>query len=111
MEQAKSRCNSLLAFAVLANIIFTVTFVGFVNYKVRVLEEQVFQLQSRSSVNLQKKTTDNGNDELTHRVKRSSDSLGSSKSCVSCHNACVKLFGLGASAKVPTISFTSGDGW
>ena len=107
MEQAKSRCNSLLAFAVLANIIFTVTLVGFVNYKVRVLEKQVFQLQSRSSVNLQNKTTDNGN-ELTHRVKRSSDSLGASKSCVSCHNACVKLFGLGASAKVPTISLPIG---
>ena len=103
MEKAKSPCNSLLAFAVFVNIILTLTSVGFVVYKVRVLEEQVYQLQTKSSVATQTEINGNGDDELPHRRKRSSDSLGEAKRCVSCHNACVTLFGLGASAKVRRI--------
>ena len=66
-------------------------------YKVRVLEAQVFQLQTKSSEIPQTETTQTESGDLTHqRLKRS---LGN-KNCVSCHNACVKLFGLGAAAKV-----------
>ena len=100
MEQGKSRYNSLLAFAVFFNTLLTLSSIGFMVYKVRVLEEQVFQLQTKPSVTLEAETRDNGGEDLTHRVKRSSQSVGEANSCVSCHNACVKLFGLGSSAKV-----------
>lgn len=100
MEQAKSRCNSLLAIGLLVNLILTLASVGVVIYKVRVLEEQVFQLQSRPPVTLHAETIDSGDYETSHRMKRSSDSVSGSQSCVSCHNSCVKLFGLGTSAKV-----------
>ena len=105
MEQGKSRFNSLLAFTVFLNLILTLTSIGFMVYKVRVLEEQVFQLQdllSRSSANIQTDTKENGAVDVTNRQKRSSKSYGESKSCARCHNACVNLFGLGASAKVRT---------
>lgn len=101
MEQGKSRCSSLLAFAVFVNIILTLSSVGFMVYKVRLLEEQVFELQSKSTQTLQAETRENKEDVdiITNRQKRSSESLGS-KRCISCHNACVKLFGLGTKAKV-----------
>ena len=100
MEQGKSRNNSLLAFAVFVNFLLTLTTIGFVVYKTRGLEKQVFQLQTKSSLTSQTETRENRDDDLAHREKRSSESHRESKSCVSCHNACVKLFGLGASAKV-----------
>ena len=100
MEQAKSRSNGLLAMGLLVNLILTLASVGVVIYKVRVLEEQVFQLQSRPPVTLQAETIDSGDYDTSNRMKRSSESVSGSKSCVSCHNACVKLFGLGTSAKV-----------
>ena len=100
MEQGKSRYNSLSAFAVFVNLILTLTSIGFMVYKVRVLEEQVFQLQSRPSVNVQTETKQNEAVDVTNRQKRSSESFGESKRCARCHNACVNLFGLGASAKV-----------
>ena len=95
MEQGKSRCNSLLAFAVFVNIILTLSSVGFMIYKVRVLEERVFELQVESTRGENKEDVDI----IKNRQKRSSESFGS-KHCISCHNACVKLFGLGTKAKV-----------
>ena len=100
MEQGKSRYNSLLAFAVLVNFLLTLTTIGFVFYKTRGLEQQVFQLQTKSSLTSQTETRENRDEDLAHRKKRSSESHKEPKNCVSCHNACVKLFGLGASAKV-----------
>lgn len=101
MEQGKSRCNSLLAFAVFVNIILTLSSVGFMIYKVRVLEERVFELQFKSTQTLHDETGENEKDVdiISNRQKRSSESFGS-KHCISCHNACVKLFGLGTKAKV-----------
>lgn len=66
----------------------------------RVLEEQVSLLQSDSTNAYQPEFRDS--EDGIHRDKRSVGSLGRSKSCSSCHNACVQLFGLGASAKVTT---------
>ena len=99
MEQGKTRCNSLLAFAVFVNLVLTLTSIGFMVYKVRVLEEQLFQLQTNSSVTSQTETMDNDDGDLTHQRLKRSKSLGD-QSCVSCHRACVKLFGLGEAAKV-----------
>ena len=101
MEQGKSRCNSLLTFAVFVNIILTLSSVGFMIYKVRVLEERVFELQFKSAQTLHAETGENEEDVdiIKNRQKRSSESFGS-KHCISCHNACVKLFGLGTKAKV-----------
>ena len=103
MEQGKSRCNSLLSFAVFVNIILTLSSVGFMVYKVTLLEEQVFELQSKSTQTLQAETRENKEDGdiIRNRQKRLSESFGS-KHCISCHNACVKLFGLGTKAKVGT---------
>lgn len=106
MEPEKSRGNRLLVFALLVNLILTITSVGTVIYKLQILERQVLQLQSRPSVALQDKTNNNGDDEegeLIQRRRREyefSNSGDEAKSCVSCHNACMQLFGLGASAKV-----------
>ena len=100
MEHEKSRYNSLLAFAVFVNFLLTLTTIGFVVYKTRGLEQQVFQLQTKSSLTSQTETRENRDEDLAHRKKRSSESHKEPKNCVSCHNACVKLFGLGASAKV-----------
>ena len=104
MEPEKSRGNRLLVFALLINLILTITSVGTVIYKLQILERQVLQLQSRPAVALQGKTNNNGDDEeggLTQRRKREYEFSGDgAKSCVSCHNACMQLFGLGASAKV-----------
>ena len=104
MEPEKSRGNRLLVFALLINLILTITSVGTVIYKLQILERQVLQLQSRPSVALQGKTNNDEDDEegeLTQRRKREYEiSGGGAKSCVSCHNACMQLFGLGASAKV-----------
>ena len=100
MEQGKSRSNSLLAFAVFFNILLTLSSIGFTVYKLRILDEQVFQLQTKPSVTLQAETRGNGGEDIAHLVKRSSQSVGEANSCVSCHNACIKLFGLGSSAKV-----------
>lgn len=99
MEQGKTRCNSLLAFAVFVNIILTLTSIGFMVYKVRVLEEKVSQLQSQSLVSSLTETREHEGKDLTHRRLKRSKFLRE-QSCVSCHNACVKLFGLGAAAKV-----------
>ena len=103
MEPQKSRGNRLLVFALLINLVLTITSVGTVIYKLQILENQVLQLQSRPSVVLQTETSNNGDDEereLTQRRKREYESFGEAKSCISCHNACMQLFGLGASAKV-----------
>ena len=98
METVKPRGNILLTVAVIVNIVFSLVSVGFLIYKVRVLEEQVFQLQSDSSKTRYIESREN--EDVTNRGKRSVESLGKSKSCTSCHSACVQLFGLGASAKV-----------
>ena len=108
MEPEKSRGNRLLVFALLINLILTITSVGTVIYKLQILERQVLQLQSRPSVALQGKTNNNGDDEegeLTQRRKREYEFSGEAKSCVSCHNACMQLFGLGASAKVCLLGY------
>ena len=98
METVKARSNTVLTVAVIVNILFCLVSIGCLIYKVRVLEEQVILLQSDSSKVYQPETRDN-EDEI-YRSKRSVGSLGRSKSCSSCHDACVQLFGLGASAKV-----------
>ena len=101
MEPEKSRGNRLLVFALLINLILTITSVGTVIYKLQILERQVLQLQSRPSVALQGKTSKNRDDEegeLTQRRKREYEFSGDGAK--SCHNACMQLFGLGASAKV-----------
>ena len=94
METVKARGNTVLTVAVIVNILFCLVSIGCLIYKVRVLEEQVTLLQSDSS-----KVYRDNEDEI-YRSKRSVGSLGRSKSCSSCHDACVQLFGLGASAKV-----------
>ena len=103
MEQGKSRYNTLLVFAVSVNFLLTLSTIGFVVFKMGALEEQLFQLQVKSAMTPQTETREQYGEDLTHREKRSSDSHREPKSCVSCHNACVKLFGLGASAKVSHI--------
>lgn len=112
MEPEKSRGSRLLVFALLINLILTITSVGTVIYKLQILETQVLQLQSRPSVALQGKTNNNGDDEeggLTQRRKREYEFSGDgAKSCVSCHNACMQLFGLGASAKVTVNAASNG---
>ena len=103
MEQGKSRYNTLLAFAVSVNLLLSLSTIGFGVFKIGVLEEQLLQLQNKSSATLKPETRENYSEGLTHREKRSFDYGKEPKSCVSCHNACVKLFGLGASAKVRDI--------
>ena len=100
MEQGKSRYNSLLVIAVSINFLLTVSTIGFVVYKTRVVEQQVLQLQTKLTLTSQTETGGNSGEDLANREKRSSDYRKEPKSCVSCHNACVTLFGLGASAKV-----------
>ena len=101
MEAVKtSRGSSLLTVAVIFNILFSVVSIGCLIYKVRVLEEQVFQLQGESLETYHTEARENEGAHSTHRSRRAVESLGGSKSCTSCHNACVQLFGLGASAKV-----------
>ena len=70
------RCSSLLAFAVFVNLVLTLTSIGFMVYKVRVLEEQLFQLQTNSSVTSQTETMDNDGGDLTHQRLKRSESLG-----------------------------------
>lgn len=102
MEVVKtSRGNGFLTFAVLVNILFSAVSIGFLIYKVRVLEEHVLQLQKGQRYHTEA-IIENERADLTHRNKRAVESYGTSKSCSSCHNACVHLFGLGASAKVTT---------
>lgn len=102
MEVVKtSRGNGFLTFAVLVNILFSAVSIGFLIYKVRVLEEHVLQLQKGQRYHTEA-IIENERADLTHRNKRAVESFGTSKSCSSCHNACVHLFGLGASAKVTT---------
>lgn len=99
METVKPRSNTFLTVSVIVNILFCLVSVGCLIYKVRVLEEQVFLLQrSDSSNTYQPESRDN--EDGIYRRKRSVGSFGKSKSCSSCHNACVQLFGLGTSAKV-----------
>ena len=101
MEAVKtSRGSSLLTVAVIVNILFSVVSIGCLIYKVRVLEEQVFQLQGESLETYHTEARENEGAFLPHRSRRAVESLGGSKTCTSCHNACVRLFGLGASAKV-----------
>ena len=89
----KSRGNSFWTIAVILNILFR-----FFIYKVHVLEGEVFQL--RSDLKNQAKARESEDADLMNRNKRAAEYHGESKTCTSCHNACVKLFGLGASAKV-----------
>jgi len=98
METVKPRGNSSLTVAVVVNILFSLVSIGCLIYKVRVLEEQVSQCKSGSLREYQPESGEYRDE--TYRRKRSVESLGRSKSCSSCHNACVQLFGLGASAKV-----------
>ena len=98
METVKPRNNTFLTVAVIVNILFSLISVGCLIYKVRVLEEQVFHCKSDSFREYQPEFDENW--DVTYRSKRSVESLGRAKSCSSCHNACVQLFGLGASAKV-----------
>ncbi|KAL9961572.1 hypothetical protein ACROYT_G030534 [Oculina patagonica] len=100
MEAVKPRGNIFLTVAVIVNILFSLAAIGCLIYKVRVLEEQVYELQSDSSKTLY--TRSGENEDVTYRSKRSVESFGKSKSCTTCHSACVELFGLGASAKVTT---------
>ena len=101
METVKTRGNSFLTIAVVVNILFSLISIGYLIVKVRVLEEQVIQLQSDSPNHTEARGNEGAH--LTHRSERSVESLGGSKSCTSCHSACVQLFGLGASAKVMCI--------
>ena len=94
----KSRGNSFWTIAVILNILFSVISVGFFIYKVHVLEGEVFQL--RSDLKNQAKARESEDADLMNRNKRAAEYHGESKTCTSCHNACVQLFGLGASAKV-----------
>ncbi len=105
MDAVKPRRDIFLTVAVIVNILFSLAAIGCLIYKVRVLEEQVYQLQSDSS---KTRYTESGeNEDVTNRGKRSVESLsGRSKSCTSCHSACVELFGLGASAKVGLSNIT-----
>ena len=98
METVKPRSNTFLTVAVILNILFSLISIGCLVYKVKVLEEQVSHCKSDS---LREHQPESGEyrDE-NYRSKRSVESLGRTKSCSSCHNACVQLFGLGASAKV-----------
>ena len=105
METVKPRGNSFLTVAVIVNILFSLVSIGCLIYKVRVLEEQVFQLQSDSSNTRYADSRES--EDATYRRKRSVESLGKSKSCTSCHSACVQLFGLGASAKVGLPNYLS----
>lgn len=106
MEAVKTpRRNSFLTFAVTVNILFSAVSIAFLIYKVRVLEEHVLQLQDDQRYHAEA-TKENERADLTHRNKRAVESLGMSKSCSSCHDACVHLFGLGASAKVLPCSFS-----
>lgn len=106
-KERKNRGKIFLTIAVTVNILFSVVSIGFLIYKVRSLEEQVFQLQKDSSKTGQTRERQNEAwDDLAHRRKRAAESLGESKSCTTCHNACVKLFGLGASAKVSAIKLS-----
>lgn len=99
MEQGKSRSNSLLAFGLIVNFLLSVATVGIMVYKTQILEEQIFQLQAKSSLTAQAERGESYGDEIIHRRRRS-DFPEEPRSCLSCHNACVKLFGLGSSAKV-----------
>lgn len=106
MEAVKTpRRNSFLTVAVTVNILFSAVSIAFLIYKVRVLEEHVLQLQDDQRYHAEA-TKENEQADLTHRNKRAVESLGMSKSCSSCHDACVHLFGLGASAKVLPCSFS-----
>ena len=98
METVKPRGNTFLIVAVVVNLLFSFVSIGCLIYKVRVLEEQVSQLQSDSQREYHRESGEYRDE--PYRGKRSVESLGRSKSCSSCHNACVQLFGLGASAKV-----------
>lgn len=106
-KEKKNRGKIFLTIVVTINILFSVASIGFLIYKVRWLEEQVFQLQKDPLETGQTRERQNEAwDDLAHRSKRAAESLGESKSCTSCHNACVKLFGLGASAKVSAIKLS-----
>lgn len=98
METVKSRGNTVLTVAVIVHIFFSLVSIGYLIRKVRVLEEQVFQCKSDSLREYQPEPGEYRDE--THRAGRSVEYPGRSKSCSSCHNACVQLFGLGASAKV-----------
>ena len=98
METVKPRGNTFLTVAVIVNLLFSLFSIGSLIYKVRVLEGQVSQLQSDSPREYQPESGEYRDE--SYRGKRSVESLGRSKSCSSCHKACVQLFGLGASAKV-----------
>ncbi|XP_068736238.1 uncharacterized protein [Montipora capricornis] len=100
MEQGKSRCSGFLAFAVFLNFSLSLITVGFMVYKVRMLEEQIFRLQTDLSETEQTEYSGSYGGHLMQRSKRSSNKRDGSKNCVSCHNACVQLFGLGSAAKV-----------
>ena len=98
METVKPRLNTFLIVVVIENLLFSLVSIGSLIYKVRVLEEQVSQLQSDLQREYQPEAGEYRDE--TYRGKRSVESLGRSKSCSRCHKACVQLFGLGTSAKV-----------
>ena len=99
MEAVKKlRGNSFWTVAVIVNILFSVVSVGFLIYKVQVLEGEVFQL--RSDLKYEAEARESEQADLMNRNKRAAEYHKESKTCNSCHNACVQLFGLGVSAKV-----------
>ena len=100
MEQGKSRLNVFLAFVLFSNVLLSLFTVGFVVYKTRTLEQTIFQLQAKLSDTLEADYRGEYDGDLLQRSRRSSKNIDGSKSCVSCHKACVTLFGLGSAAKV-----------
>lgn len=107
MEQRKSRTGGFLVFAVLVNFALSFVIVGFVVYKVKVLEQEIVHLQTKFSEKEQFEYRGGDSGDFIQRSKRSSKDRGESKACMSCHSACVKLFGLGSDAKVGRVATTS----
>lgn len=104
MEQRKSRTSGFLVFAVLVNFAMSFVIVGFVVYKANVLEKEIVHLQTKLSEIEQFEYREGDDGDFIQRSKRSSKNRGESKTCTSCHSACVKLFGLGSDAKVGRVA-------
>lgn len=107
MEQRKSRTSVFLVFAVLVNFAMSFVIVGFVVYKAKVLEKEIVHLQTKLSEIEQFEHRGGDGEDFIQRSKRSSKNRAESKTCASCHSACVKLFGLGSDAKVGRVATMS----
>ena len=74
-KEKKNRGKIFLTIVVSVNILFSVASIGFLIYKVRWLEEQVFQLQKDSLETGQTRERQNEAwDDLAHRSKRAAES-------------------------------------